>query len=203
MQLVLNEIEPEAQIVIVPERRMTEDEYWDFCQANPDLRIERTADGEIEIMPPTGIETSCRNNDLSTQLGTWTKRDGRGRAFDSNAEFILPNGAARSPDASWIERSKLNKLTRQQKRKFGPLSPDFVIELMSPSDRLKKWQAKMREYIENGVALGWLLDPDKQMAYVYREGRDVDRLIGPEQLAGEGPVEGFVLDLKEIWDPDL
>src|SRR5438128_2124622 len=128
MQLVLNEIEPESHIVISPERKMTEDQYWDFCQKNPDLRIERTAEGEIEIMPPAGNETSYRNSDLITQLRVWAKRDGRGKSFDSNTEFILPNGAARSPDACWIERSRLAGFTRAQKRKFTPICPDFVIE---------------------------------------------------------------------------
>ena len=106
---------------------MTDDEYYDFCQANQDFQIERTADGEILIMPPTGGETGYRNSDLSSQLRVWAKKDGRGRSFDSNTEFILPNGAARSPDASWVERSRLSPLTRDQKRKFPPLCPDFVV----------------------------------------------------------------------------
>ena len=203
MQVVLNHIELQARILVEPGYRMTEDEYYDFCQANADLRIERTAEGEIVIMAPTGGETGYRNHDLTVQLGIWARQDRRGRAFDSNTEFILPNQAARSPDASWVERSRLAALTREQKRKFVPLCPDFVVELTSPSDRLAQVQAKMREWIENGARLGWLLDADNRTAYVYRPGREPEKLLGPTEIAGEGPVAGFVLDLKEIWDPDL
>ena len=203
MQLVLNDLEAESRVLIQPARRMTEDEYWEFCLANPDLRIERTAEGEIVIMAPTGWESSYRNADLTAQLGNWARRDGRGKSLDSNAEYILPNGAARSPDASWVERSRLAALTREQKRKFLPLCPDFVVELTSPSDRLPQVQAKMREWMENGAKLGWLLDADNRTAYVYRPGREPERLIAPDRLVGEPPVEGFVLELAEIWDPDI
>jgi Uma2 family endonuclease len=201
MQLVLNEIEPEARIIISPHRRMTEDEFWNFCRNNPDLRIERTAEGKIEIMPPTGIETGYQNNNLGAQLANWAERDGRGVASDSSTEFILPNGAARSPDASWIALPRLARLTAEQRRKFGPLCPDFVIELTSPSDRLPKVQAKMREYMDNGAQLGWLLHVAKRTVYVYRPDRDVEQLIAPKKLVGERPVKGFVLDLKKIWNP--
>ena len=203
MQVVLNDLEAQSRILIQPERRMTDDEYYEFCQANPDLRIERTAQGEIVIMAPTGGETAYRNLDLSMQLGLWAKQDGRGKACDSNVEFILPNGAARSPDASWVHRSRLASLTREQKRKFPPLCPDFVVELTSPSDRLRNVKAKMREWVENGVQLGWLIDADNRTAYVYRPGQDPEQLAAPDRLAGEGPVEGFILDLAEIWDPDF
>ncbi len=132
----------------------------------------------------------------------WAERDARGWALGSSVEFILPNGAARSPDACWIERSRVFALTREQSQRFAPLCPDFVVELTSPMNRLKKVQAKMREYIDNGAKLGWLLDSDTRTAYLYRAGRTVERLVSPEQLVGESPVAGFVLDLKEIWDPD-
>src|SRR5713226_5670686 len=127
MQLVLNDLEAESRVLIQPARRMTEDEYYEFCQANPHLRIESTADGEIVIMAPTGGETAYRNVDLAGRLWVWAKRDGRGKSFDSNVEYILPNGARLSPDASWVERSRLAGLTRGQKRKFPPLCPDFVV----------------------------------------------------------------------------
>jgi len=203
MQVVLNDIESISRVVIEPERPLTDQELYDFCQANPGLRVERTAAGEIVVMSPPGGETSCRNAELTAQLQFWSKRDGSGRAFDSNAEFILPNGAALSPDASWVERTRLAGLTREQKRKFPPLCPDFVVELTSPTDRLPKVQAKMREWMANGAQLGWLLDADKGTAYIYRPGREPQGLMSPERLEGEGPVAGFVLDLKEIWDPDL
>ena len=203
MQVVLNDPGVESRIVIQPARRMTDEEFYDFCRLNPDLRIERTAKGEIVIMAPTGGETGYRNNDLSRQLGNWARRDGRGRSFDSSTGFILPNGAARSPDASWVERSRLASLTREQKRKFLPLCPDFVVELTSPTDTLPEVREKMGEWMENGAQLGWLIDTDNRTAYVYRPGREPERVVAPERLPGEGPVAGFTLELAEIWDPDL
>ena len=201
--MVLNDIETDSPIRIQPARRMSDDEFYAFCAANPDLRIERTAEGEIEIMPPTGFETSNRNMDLSSQLQVWTKRDGRGKAFDSNVEYILPSGAARSPDASWVLRSRLAKLTAEQKKKFPPLCPDFVVELRSPSDRLAQVQAKMREWIANGAKLGWLIDPEARSVYIYRPGQTTERLINPRRVEGDGPVAGFVLEMADIWNPDL
>jgi Uma2 family endonuclease len=180
------------------ERRMTDDEYFQFCADNPDLRIERSAEGDILIMPPVGGESSFRNSELTVRLGNWARKDGRGRAFDSSVEYFLPSGAAYSPDASWVLRSRLDKLTRDEKRKFPRLCPDFVVELMSPSDRLPKLKAKMCEWMETGAQLGWLLDPDRRTAYIYRLGREPERLLTPERLTGEGPVTGFVLELQEI-----
>ncbi len=203
MEVTLTGIETEAPIRIQPARHMSDDEYYRFCAANPDLRIERTADGEIVIMPSTGGATSNRNMDLSAQLQVWTKRDGSGKAFDSNAEFILPSGAALSPDASWILRSRLAKLTPEQKELFPPLCPDFVVELRSRSDRLSTLQSKMREWIENGAKLGWLIDPKTRSVYIYRPGQTAERLINPRRVQGEPPVEGFVLEMADIWNPDL
>src|ERR1022692_1927376 len=157
MQMVLNDIEMDSTILIQPARRMSDEEYYRFCAANPDFRIERTAKGEIVIMPPTGGETSHRNAGLTAQLYTWASRESRGKDFDSNVEYILPSGAARSPDASWVLRSRLATLTPEQKKKFPPLCPDFVVELRSTSDRLREVQAKMREWIDNGSKLGWLI----------------------------------------------
>ncbi len=198
MQLVLNDVESQAPVVLHP-APMTDDEFFAFCQLYPDFRVERTAQGEILIMPPAGGETAYRNSDLTGQLVSWARSDGRGRAFDSSAEFILPSGAARSPDASWVVRSRLDALTKAQKRKFLPLCPDFVVELTSPSDRLKLTQAKMEEWMANGAKLGWLLDADTRTAYVYRPAQAPERLDSPERLIGEGPVEAFVLELGEIW----
>jgi Uma2 family endonuclease len=198
MQLILNDVESQAPVILHPPP-MTDDEFFDFCQLYPDFRVERTAEGEVIIMPGTGLETSFRNNDLAAQLLGWAKVDGRGKAFDSNAEFILPSGAALSPDASWIHNSRLAKLAREQKRKFPRICPDFVVELTSPSDRLSRVQQKMLEWIENGVQLGWLLDADNRTVYIYRPGRESERLVGPLRLEGEGPVAGFVLELESIW----
>ncbi len=200
MQIVLKDIEAQSTVRIQPERRMTDDEFYEFCCANPDLRIERTAEGEIVIMPPTGGETSYRNSELTAQLRNWARKDGRGRAFESNVEYFLPNGAARSPDASWVLRSRLDALTRQQKRKFLPICPDFVVELTSPSDRLIQVRAKMREWIDNGAQLGWLLDADRRTAYIYRPAQEPVRIVNPSELIGDDPVAGFRLELPDIWE---
>ena len=198
MELVIHDVEAQAPVILHPEP-MTDDEFFDFCQLYPDFRIERTAQGEIIIMPPTGLETGFRNSDLSAQLRNWAKSDGRGKVFDSSTEFILPSGAARSPDASWIDNKRLAALTRDQKRKFTRICPDFVVELTSPSDRLPTVQKKMAEWIENGVLLGWLLDPDKRTVYVYRPGQPPEKIVDSQRLAGDGPVAGFVLELDSIW----
>ena len=203
MQVVVHGIDETAPVHIRHRRPLTQDEYYEFCASNPDLRAELTAEGEIVIMPPTGGETSLRNNELTRQLGNWARRDGRGRAFDSNIEYMLPDGSALSPDASWVDRQRLAPLTREQKRKFPPLAPDFLIELSSPSDRLPRVRKKMEAWIANGVKLAWLLDADRRTAYIYRPRRDPEKLNAPPKLKGDGPVAGFVLDLAEIWDPDL
>jgi Uma2 family endonuclease len=186
-----------------PVVNMTDDQLYEFCQINQDLRIERTAQGELLIMPPTGGETSNRNFKLNLQLGTWAERDRTGAAFDSSGGFLLPNGAMRSPDASWVKRSRLAVLTTEQKQKFVPLCPDFVIELRSPSDSLMAVQAKMEEYMENGAQLGWLIDPEERRVYIYRPQRLVERLETPTTLSGEPELPGLALDLREIWEPGI
>jgi Uma2 family endonuclease len=123
----------------------------------------------------------------------------RGLAFGSSVEYILPSGAAYSPNASWFLRSRVTALTKEQKRKFPPLCPDLVVELMSPSDRLAKVKAKVQEWIANGVQLGWLLDPDHRTAYIYRPGCDPEQVVNPEHLIGEDPIAGFILELADIW----
>jgi Uma2 family endonuclease len=199
MQVVFPDIETRAR-VDNGDGPMSEAEFFDFCARNSDLRIERDASGEIIIMPPAGGETGYRNSDLTMQLGVWTKRDGRVRAFDSNSEFLLPNGSARSPDASWLLTTRLDRFTKEEKRRFLPLCPDFVVELVSPSDRLPKVKAKMREWMENGAALGWLIDPDTRTVYIYRPGQDAEELVNVDHAVGEGPVEGFRLELADIWE---
>ena len=196
MQLVVNEE------TVIQLREMSEEDFYEFCALNEDRRIERTAAGDILIMAPAGMETGQRNNDLSEQLQRWARQDGRGKAFDSSTGFTLPNGAIRSPDAAWVARSRLAILTREQRRRFAPVCPDFVVELTSPSDRLSKVQDKMREWMANGARLGWILDADGRQAHLYRPDDPVEVVPEPPQLAGEGPVEGFILDLRGFWDLD-
>ena len=199
MQLVVDDVESVAPVVLHPPP-MTDDEFFDFCQLYPNFRVERTAEGEILIMPPGGLETSFRNCDLTAQLANWAEEDGRGKSFGSDAEFILPTGAARSPSTSWVSNEKLAALSAAEKRKFPRVCPEFVVELLSPSDRLPAARAKMDEWIANGVQLGWLLDPDRRTAIVYRPARAPETLLNPAQLEGEGPVAGFVLELADIWN---
>ena len=199
MQVVLPDVETHATFEIQAERPMDEEEYFEFCARNPELRIERNARGEIIIMPSAGAETGFRNSDLTAQLAMWSKRDGRGRAFDSNAEYVLPNDAALSPDASWVLSSRLEQFSKEQKKRFLPLCPDFVVELISPTDRLPKAQAKMRQWIDNGAALGWLIDADRRTVYVHRPAREPEELVNIDHVNGEGIVEGFRLELGDIW----
>ena len=178
---------------------LTDEQFYDLCRANHELRFERTAEGEILIMPPTGARTGQRNFKLTTLFGIWVAQDGTGVGFDSSTAFKFPNGATRSPDASWIVRERYEALTPQEQEKFSPICPDFVIELRSSTDTLKVLQAKMAEYIANGVQLGWLLDPQEQTAYIYRPGAEVERLTGAREISGAPELPGFILNLQEIW----
>ena len=195
MQLLVND-----KTVIWLKNGMSMREFYEFCALNSESRIERTAAGDIVIQEPAGGETSGRNMDLTAQLEGWSRRDGRGVGFASCAGFVLPNTAIRSPDASWVLRSRLERLTRQQKERFLPVCPDFVVELTSPSDRLGKVQGKMREWMANGASLGWILDAKRRRAHIYTPD-GVEVLDAPKRLAAGPPVNGFVLDLKKIWDP--
>jgi len=188
-----------VRIVFDSENRSTVQDYLAFCRANPDLRCERTAEGEIVVVPPAGGESSHRNSKLSTQLGRWAGIDGRGQTFDSSVEFLLPDGSALSPDASWVSNEALARLSRQERREFLRLSPEFVVEVMSPSDRLKRAKAKMENWMKNGLQLGWLIDADKQTVYVYRKGRNPVTRRNMLELAADAPLEGFVLKLGLIW----
>ena len=194
---------PFAQLPLVlhfPEgKRLTEDEYYDFCMANPDLRLEQAATGEIIIMSPTGGGTSDRNSEINMQLRMWAKRDGTGKAFESNAEFRLPKGSARSPDASWVKLSRWNRLSVEEQEVFPPLCPEFVLELRSKSDRLTTLQKKLVEYIDNGAQLGWIVDPLQKQVHVYRPGQAPVILDQPTSVSGDPELPGLVLDLREIW----
>ncbi len=182
-----------------PVVEMTDDQFFEFCQINRDLRIERTAQGELLIMPPTGGETGERNAEIALQLRLWAKRDGTGSTFDSSSGFALPNGATRSPDAAWITHSRLATLTAEQRKKFLPLCPDFALELRSPTDSLTALQAKMQEYLDNGARLGWLIDTEQRRVYVYRPQTPVEISENPETISGDPLLSGFTLDLREIW----
>jgi Uma2 family endonuclease len=179
--------------------KFTDDEFWEFCRQNDEMRIEMTKEGDVIIMPPTGSETSDRNSEINFQLRLWAKKDGRGKVYESSGGFKLPNGATVSPDASWVRKERIEKFTAKQREKFLPLCPDFVLELRSASDSLKDSQAKMAEYIENGARLGWLINPKEKEIYIYRAGGEIEILQNPQAVSGESVLENFELDLTEIW----
>jgi Uma2 family endonuclease len=188
-----------VRIQMDAELLLDDDQYFAFCMANPDLRIERTARGEIVILAPCGGEAAYQATELACQLLEWSNRDGRGKSFGCT-EFILPTRAALSPDAAWVSNQRLSVLSREQKRKFPPLQPEFIVQMMSPNDRLRVAQAKMEEWRHGGVELGWLIQPDEQSMYVYRAGQPgCEKHTGITHLSGEGSVAGFELDLTEIW----
>ena len=178
---------------------LTDEQFYQICQTNRNVKFERTAAGELIVMPPTGGETGDRNAEITFQLRAWNKRTELGKTFDSSTGFKLPNGADRSPDAAWIRLERWEGLTPEQRRKFPPLAPDFVVELRSATDDLKPLQDKMQEYRDNGVLLGFLIDPQNQRVEIYRLGRDVEVLESPTSLSGENLLPGFVLDLSQIW----
>lgn len=181
-------------------RKLDDDDFFEFCQANRELRIERTKEGDVIVMPPTGGETGGRNFDLTGEFRNWVKADGRGKGFDSSTGFTLPNSAKRSPDLSWVKLDRWNALTDEERRKFPPLCPDFVVELRSPTDSLSYLKNKMEEYIENGAQLGWLIDPVEKKVYIYRPDAEVECLDNPESVSGEPLLKGFALKMKEVWD---
>ncbi len=180
---------------------VTQEQFAALAAANRDLRLERTAQGELIVNPPTGWETGRRNRSLTGQLDHWYEEHvDLGEAFDSSTGFILPNGATRSPDASWVSRERWQTLTPEQKGTFANICPDFVVELRSSSDTLKSLQDKMSEYIDNGALLGWLIDPQHRRVEIYRPGFDVEVLENPAELSGEEVLPGFVLNLRRVWD---
>jgi Uma2 family endonuclease len=174
-------------------------EFCAFCQANQDLRIERTATGKVVIMPPTFSDTGNRNGKAFQQLANWADQNGTGETFDSSAGFTLPNGATRSPDASWIKLDRWNALTDAEKASFAPICPDFVIELRSSSDTLVGLQEKMQEYIDNGAVLGFLIDRKNRSVHVYRPNQEPQILDNPEIVEGDPELPGFGLRMAKIW----
>ncbi|TRU81991.1 MAG: Uma2 family endonuclease [Microcystis novacekii Mn_MB_F_20050700_S1] len=178
---------------------MTEEQFYEFCLANRDLRIERNASGEVIVMPPAFSDTGNRNLNIAVQLGSWSELDGTGLGFDSSAGFTLPNGATRSPDAAWIKLERWNALTEKQKASFAPICPDFVIELRSVSDTVSSLRKKMEEYIANGTLLGWLIDRQNRQVYIYRPHQEPEILNAPETISGDPELPGFVLVMAKIW----
>lgn len=180
--------------------QMTDEQFFEFCQVNQDLRIERNKLGEISIMPPTGSETGNREGNIFGQLWVWSEQDGTGITFTSSTGFILSTGAERSPDAAWIKLERWNTLSFEQQQRFAPICPDFVVELRSPSDNLKPLQEKMTEYMqEPGVQLGWLIDRKNCQVYVYRPNQEVECLENPTTVSGDPVLPGFVLNLSKVW----
>ena len=182
-----------------PTIELTDEQFEQICRANRDLRFERTAQGELIVMSPTGGETGNWNSSLTGQLWFWNQQTKLGKGFDSSTGFKLPNGATRSPDVAWVQQDRWNALTPEQKKKFIPLCPDFVIELR-PTDDLEDARAKMREYLENGASLGWLINPQDQQVEIYRPGQPIEILDRSNILSGETVLPGFTLDLRESWN---
>ncbi len=183
-----------------PPFELTDEAFFRLCQSNPDIKFERTAAGELVIMSPVGGEGGRREADLTFELVSWNRQRNLGVVFSPSSGFKLPNGADRSPDAAWVKQERWDGLTPEQKRKFPPIAPDFVIELRSETDDLAMLHAKMQEYINNGVVLGWLIDPKTRRVEVYRQGQSVEILASPNTLSGEGVLPGFVLELSRIFE---
>lgn len=177
---------------------MTDEQFYQLCRANPDTKFERNVKGELIIMSPTGGETGNFNVEIAADFVIWNRQTKLGKVFDSSTCFKLPNGADRSPDVSWIKQERWDTLTPKQKEKFPPIAPDFVLELMSPTDSLKVTREKMQEYMDNQVKLGWLIDPKTRSVEIYRQGREVEVLQSPPALSGEEILPGFVLNLS-VW----
>ncbi|WP_427163020.1 Uma2 family endonuclease [Aliinostoc sp. HNIBRCY26] len=187
-------------IQMPPSMQMTDEQFFDFCQVNRDLRIEMNQFGEISIMPPTGSETGNREGNIFGQLWVWTEKDGTGIAFSSSTGFTLSKGAKRSPDASWMKLERWNALSSEQRQVFAPICPDFVIELRSPSDNLQPLKDKMAEYMqEPGVQLGFLIDRKHRRVYIYRPHQPEECLENPETVSADPILPGFSLNMSKIW----
>jgi Uma2 family endonuclease len=190
------------RVVVRPGPEFTEDDFFEFCQEQHSLlRIERNSEGEIIIMAPAGMESGFIELEVAAQLREWAQKDRQGIVLGPTAGLTLPDKSVLSPDASWIPMERLKALSRKQRQKFPPLVPAFVIEICSPSDRKRDLQEKMQTYLRNKVELGWLIDPQSRTVMIYSSERETpNELIDPERVFGEGPVSGFVLQLKQIYD---
>ncbi|MEI6442136.1 MAG: Uma2 family endonuclease [Nostocales cyanobacterium ELA583] len=179
--------------------QLNENQFYQLCRENPEVKFERSADGKLLIISPTGGGTGKRNFEIGIEFGIWNRQTKLGVCFDSSTCFKLPNGANRSPDVAWIKNDRWNALTPEEQENFPPIAPDFVLELMSPSDTLQETQAKMQEYINNGVKLGWLINRKMRQVEIYRLGKPIEILDFPQQLSGEDILTGFILDMQIIW----
>jgi Uma2 family endonuclease len=191
-------------VLSIPEKlgRYTDDELFELCSANPDLRIERNANYELIFMSPTGFVTSTYNSELVIALGVWNKQRKSGLVSDSNGGYILPNGAMRAPDVAWISREKLSHISKEAQKKFLPACPEFIIELRSETDKLKELKAKMEEWITNGTQLGWLIDPKKKQTHVYQPNTEVEIYDFDANVTGKNVLKGFTVNLTELFELD-
>ena len=200
MSLVIEEAYLPATLTASP---MTDDEFVQFCACYPDYSIEMSAEGEITIMPPSDWLTSAQVGEIFGPLRDWSRANRRGWLTESSGGFVLPNGARRAPDVAWFPADKPGLPDRKKRPRFPRFAPDFIVELRSPDDRLSRVRPKMREWVDNGTGLAWLVDPERRVVEIYRPGREPETLANAATVAGEGPVEGFVLDLRPVWDPRL
>jgi len=197
MSFALTQVDP--PVVLRRDIPMTEAEFMSFCAANEPLRFERDANGEIIVMSPTGTEGGGFDTDITLELGIWARQDGRGRVFNSSTGFTLPDGSIRSAGSHWVSWTRLNALTPADKKRPAPICPEFIVELRSETDRLPEVQKKMRMWIENGVELAWLIDPQRKVVEVYRPGEEPEIHEQPTSVQGDGPVAGFELVMARIW----
>ncbi len=198
-QLQLADPSPFVPVLNMQSLQMDETKFVRLCHDNPDLQLELTHNGELIIMPPTSLESGWRNFKLIRRFADWCDEDGSGIGFDSSTMFTLPDGAKRSPDVSWLRRERWETLSPEERQRFSRIAPDFIIELRSPTDSLPQLQAKMEEYIANGVRLGWLIDPQTRRVHIYAPQRETVILDDPESVSGADVLPGFTLDVREIW----
>lgn len=197
--IAVETVSPARVILNAENVGLTPEQFFRLCSDNPELRLELTAQKEIVIMPPAGSESGGTNFNIAAQLAEWIKRDRTGKGFDSSAGFTLPDGAVRAPDVAWIRRDRWEAIPIEQRKKFAPICPDFVVEVRSEKDVMRELKAKMTEYIDNGARLGWLIDPIRRKVYVYRPRHAPEQLDDPQSVSGDPVLAGFTLDLSEVW----
>jgi len=178
---------------------LSDEQFEELCRNNRDMKFEISARGELIIVAPTSPESGCKNSELTADVTIWSRKDGTGIVFDSSTLFTFPNGAKRSPDVSWMSKDRWNTVIPAERRKFAKVVPEFVIELLSPTDSLAATHLKMEEYIENGVLLGWLIDPMAKQIRIYRANGEVQILDNPETVSGEDVLKGFELNIRGIF----